>query len=240
MASLHRGTPTFWMTCHCGNDIVNHVGVPPCKDAIRGATRRWHPECSRQSGRVSPCRDVIAFGVPRNANKFESTRQRILDDMSLRKCTRLKCRGATMQGRHSGCHAAVAPRHHVVTPLPSGCHATLINSMRHANAFWMTCQWGNAVVNHVGVPPCREASKCDLSRHQECGVWQWEGRVGGDVVCSVLTYRSVLFVVYRERTPSLVCTYPRSFGEVSALPEHSGVLEQIEQRATAIRRISVR
>ena len=53
----------------------------------------------------------------------------------------------------------------------------------------------------------------------------------------------ILFVVYQKRTPSLVCgitTYPRSFGEVSALPEHSGVLEQIEQRATAIRRISVR
>ena len=142
--------------------------MPPCRDAIRGATRRWHPECSRQSGPGSPCRDVIAFGVPRNANKFESTRQRILDDMSLRKCSRLKCRGATMQGRHSGCHAAVAPRHHVVTPLPSGCHATLINSMRHANAFWMTCHCGNAVVNHVGVPPCRDAIVFGVQLHSGC------------------------------------------------------------------------
>ena len=227
MSGCHRAGTPFGVPRDGGtpNAVFNQVGMPPY-------------------------RDEIAFGVPRDANKFESTRQRILDDMSLRQCSVQKCRGATVQGRHSGCHAAVAPRHHVVTPLPSGCHATLINLMRYANAFWMTCHWGNAVVNQVGVPPCREASKCDLSRHQECGVWQWEGRVGGDVVCSVLTCRAALFVVYRERTPSLVCgitTYPRSFGEGSGLPEHSveprvavWVLEQIEQRATTIRGVSIR
>ena len=43
-------THSMRMTYHWGNAVVNQVGVPPYRDAI-------------------------AFGVPRDANKFESTRR---------------------------------------------------------------------------------------------------------------------------------------------------------------------